>query len=149
VHQEGRSVYIVPVRHAIDQAKRSCTAVLNRKSPRPSPNDSSSTGKRPIAGVRQRRYCGICNLQNPKARRPGIWSSARRNLACSACMLSVDGASVRSKTKMVEKLIDVQQIAFAALWKCSICRIQLVSGFHLGQIWATNLRSGSGEGCPP
>jgi hypothetical protein len=26
---------------------------------------------------------------------------------------------------------------YAALWKSSICRIQLVSGFHLGQIWAT------------
>ena len=30
---------------------------------------------------------------------------------------------------------------YAALWKSSIWRIQLVSGFHLGQIWATNLRS--------
>ena len=27
---------------------------------------------------------------------------------------------------------------YAALWKSSICRIQLVSGFHLGKIWATN-----------
>ena len=26
---------------------------------------------------------------------------------------------------------------YAALWKFSIWRIQLVSGFHLGQIWAT------------
>ena len=26
-------------------------------------------------------------------------------------------------------------------WKSSIWRIQLVSGFHLGKIWATNLRS--------
>jgi hypothetical protein len=30
---------------------------------------------------------------------------------------------------------------YAALWKSSIWRIQLVSGFHLGQIWATTLRS--------
>jgi len=30
---------------------------------------------------------------------------------------------------------------YAALWKSSIWRIQLVSGFHLGKIWATNLRS--------
>ncbi len=30
---------------------------------------------------------------------------------------------------------------YAALWKSSIRRIQLVSGFHLGKIWATNLRS--------
>ena len=29
----------------------------------------------------------------------------------------------------------------AALWKSSICRIQLVNGFHLGQIWATIFRS--------
>jgi hypothetical protein len=26
---------------------------------------------------------------------------------------------------------------YAALWKSSIWRIQLVSGFHLGKIWAT------------
>jgi hypothetical protein len=30
---------------------------------------------------------------------------------------------------------------YAALWKSSIWRIQLVSGFHLGQIWATSLHS--------
>ena len=28
---------------------------------------------------------------------------------------------------------------YAALWKSSMWRIQLVSGFHLGTIWATNL----------
>jgi len=33
----------------------------------------------------------------------------------------------------------------AALWKSSIWRIQLVSGFHLGQIWATILRSPFGR----
>ena len=27
---------------------------------------------------------------------------------------------------------------YAAFWKSSICRIQLVSGFHLGKIWATS-----------
>ena len=26
---------------------------------------------------------------------------------------------------------------YAALWKSSVCRIQLVNGFHLGQIWVT------------
>ena len=31
---------------------------------------------------------------------------------------------------------------YAALWKSSIWRIQLVSGFHLGKIWATILRLG-------
>ena len=30
---------------------------------------------------------------------------------------------------------------YAALWKSSICRIQLVSGFHLGKIWATISKS--------
>jgi hypothetical protein len=30
---------------------------------------------------------------------------------------------------------------YAALWKFSIWRIQLVSGFHLGQIWATISKS--------
>ena len=30
---------------------------------------------------------------------------------------------------------------YAALWKSSIRRIQLVSGFHLGQIWAKSLAS--------
>ena len=34
---------------------------------------------------------------------------------------------------------------YAALWKSSIWRIQLVSGFHLGKIWATILRSPSGR----
>ena len=31
---------------------------------------------------------------------------------------------------------------YEALWKSSIWRIQLVSGFHLGKIWATNLHFG-------
>ena len=31
--------------------------------------------------------------------------------------------------------------AYATLWKSSIWRIQLVSGFHLGKIWATNSKS--------
>jgi hypothetical protein len=30
---------------------------------------------------------------------------------------------------------------YAALWKSSIWRIQLVSRFHPGQIWATNYKS--------
>jgi hypothetical protein len=34
---------------------------------------------------------------------------------------------------------------FAAFWKSSICRIQLVSGFHLGKIWATNLSNIFGD----
>ena len=33
------------------------------------------------------------------------------------------------------------ETAYAALWKSSIWRIQLVSGFHLGQIWATISKS--------
>ena len=44
-----------------------------------------------------------------------------------------------------EEIEDVREADFrlskplyAALWKFSIWRIQLVSGFHLGQIWATN-----------
>ena len=32
---------------------------------------------------------------------------------------------------------SVSKPPYAALWKSSICRIQLVSGFHLGKIWAT------------
>ena len=35
----------------------------------------------------------------------------------------------------------VSKSLYAALWKSSIWRIQLVRGFHLGQIWATILRS--------
>jgi hypothetical protein len=42
---------------------------------------------------------------------------------------------------MVERRISVSQTAYAALWKSWIWRIQLVSGFHLGQIWATNSKS--------
>ena len=30
-------------------------------------------------------------------------------------------------------------LPYAALWKASICRIQLVSGFHLGKMWATKI----------
>jgi hypothetical protein len=33
------------------------------------------------------------------------------------------------------------ELTHAALWKSSIWRIQLVSGFHLGKVWSTNLRS--------
>jgi hypothetical protein len=44
---------------------------------------------------------------------------------------------------MSERRISVQQPPYAALWKCSIWRIQLVSGFHLGKIWATNLSNTS------
>jgi hypothetical protein len=35
----------------------------------------------------------------------------------------------------------VSKSPYAALWKSSICRIQLVRGFHLGKIWATNSKS--------
>ena len=38
---------------------------------------------------------------------------------------------------------------YAALWKSSIWRIQLVSGFHLGKIWATNLRFARAGGLRP
>jgi hypothetical protein len=39
---------------------------------------------------------------------------------------------------MAERLIGVSPTPYAAFWKSSIWRIQLVSGFHLGKIWATN-----------
>ena len=42
---------------------------------------------------------------------------------------------------MSERRISVWQTAYATLWKSSIWRIQLVSEFQLGKIWATNLRS--------
>ena len=38
---------------------------------------------------------------------------------------------------MSERRISVSKPPYAALWKSSTCRIQLVSGFHLGQICAT------------
>jgi hypothetical protein len=44
---------------------------------------------------------------------------------------------LRVKTAMAEMLIGVSKPLYAALWKSSIWRIQLVNGFHLGQIWAT------------
>jgi hypothetical protein len=37
--------------------------------------------------------------------------------------------------------IPLSKPLYAALWKSSIWRIQLVSGFHLGKIWATNSKS--------
>jgi len=42
---------------------------------------------------------------------------------------------------MTERLIDVKQRCYAAILKLSICCIQLVNGFHLGQIWATISKS--------
>ena len=44
---------------------------------------------------------------------------------------------------MAERLTDVSNPPYAALWKSSIWCIQLVSGFHPGRIWAaTTQRSG-------
>ena len=40
---------------------------------------------------------------------------------------------------MAEMLTAFSKPPYAARWKSSIWRIQLVSGFHLGQIWATIL----------
>ena len=40
-----------------------------------------------------------------------------------------------------ERRIRIAPEPYAALWKSSIWRIQLVSGFHLGKIWATNSKS--------
>jgi hypothetical protein len=45
------------------------------------------------------------------------------------------------KSKMPERRIPFSKPPYAALWKSSICRIQLVSGFHLVKIWATNSKS--------
>src|SRR5687768_7175255 len=45
------------------------------------------------------------------------------------------------KIEDAERRIPFSKTPYAAIWKSSICRIQLVSGFHLGQIWATILRS--------
>jgi hypothetical protein len=42
---------------------------------------------------------------------------------------------------MSEWRISVLQTPYAALWKSSIWRIQLVSGFYLGKIWATISRA--------
>jgi hypothetical protein len=38
---------------------------------------------------------------------------------------------------MVESGLTFSKGPYAALWKSSIWRIQLVSGFHLGKIWST------------
>jgi hypothetical protein len=37
----------------------------------------------------------------------------------------------------VREADSVYKPPHAAVWKSSICRIQLVSGFHLGKIWST------------
>jgi hypothetical protein len=42
------------------------------------------------------------------------------------------------KSRLDERGISVSKPAYAARWKPSIWRIQLVSGFHLGKMWATN-----------
>jgi len=48
---------------------------------------------------------------------------------------------LREKMAMVERRISVSKPPYAAFWKFSIWRIQLVSGFHLGKIWATISKS--------
>jgi hypothetical protein len=55
---------------------------------------------------------------------------------------------VKETERFRRKIEDVREADFpfskppyAALWKSSIWRIQLVSGFHLGQIWATISKS--------
>jgi hypothetical protein len=48
---------------------------------------------------------------------------------------------LREKMAMVERRISVSKPPYAAFWKFSIWRIQLVSGFHLGKIWAITLLS--------
>jgi len=45
------------------------------------------------------------------------------------------------KSERLERRISVWQPPYAARWKSSIWRIQLVSGFHLGKIWATISKS--------
>ena len=54
-------------------------------------------------------------------------------------------AKLENREGLTRKIKDVREADFrlakppyAALWKSSIWRIQLVSGFHLGEIWATN-----------
>jgi hypothetical protein len=42
---------------------------------------------------------------------------------------------------MSQRGISFSKLPYAALWKSSIGRIQLVSGFHLVKIWATNSKS--------
>jgi hypothetical protein len=42
---------------------------------------------------------------------------------------------------MSERRMSLCEPPHAAVWKSSIWRIQLVSGFHLGQIWATIYKS--------
>ena len=52
-----------------------------------------------------------------------------------------------NESKGLTRKIDVEEgfpfskPPYAALWKSSIWRIQLVSGFHLGQIWSTISKS--------
>jgi len=53
------------------------------------------------------------------------------------------GKALRGKSEVVDRGVPFSKPPYAALWKSSSCRIQLVSGFHLGQIWATILNSNS------
>ena len=48
---------------------------------------------------------------------------------------------LRGKSKCPRGGFPFSKPPYAALWKSSIWRIQLVSGFHLGQIWATISKS--------
>jgi hypothetical protein len=48
---------------------------------------------------------------------------------------------LRGNSTLSEKRISVWQTLYTARWKPSMWSIQLLSGFHLGKIWATNLRS--------
>jgi hypothetical protein len=54
-------------------------------------------------------------------------------------VIESEAKDLRGKSRLVERRISFSKPPYAALWKSSIWRIQLVSGFHLGKIWATNL----------
>jgi hypothetical protein len=54
-------------------------------------------------------------------------------------VLMADASGVSSLVEVIKRRTSIfGQPRYAALWKSSIWRTQLVSGFHLGKIWATN-----------
>jgi hypothetical protein len=52
-----------------------------------------------------------------------------------------NGPEINDLRPVSGTLSSLSKPLYAALWKSSIWRIQLVSGFHLGKIWATISKS--------
>ena len=69
------------------------------------------------------------------ARQPDLWNRLTERICAGRAQLTSQFSFCPEPSG------NTGRSRYAALWKSSIWRIQLVSGFHLGKIWATTLHS--------